>query len=94
MMKCQGCCKEIIKKTPNQKWCLICCSNQRKEQLALPKKECPLCKEEFTPNNAQHKYCNKDCIKKNKNICSNSRWNKSTKKKPKLLFGYKETLVI
>jgi hypothetical protein len=93
-MKCQGCYKEIVQKTPNQKWCLRCGSDQRKEQKTLSKKECPLCQKEFIPHNGQQKYCSQNCIKKSNNTRSNSRWANSKKKKPKLFFGSKEILVI
>lgn len=95
-MKCYGCNTEIIKKSPNQRWCLRCAYDQCKDtsHKAFPEIECSLCKKSFIPTNAQQINCSKECIRKHKTDKANSRWSNSKPKKPKMIFGYKELMIV
>lgn len=57
-------------------------------------RNCSYCKEKFNPRNAATIYCSRDCQKKNKIKKENIAWLKSINKKPRLIFGYKETIVL
>jgi len=94
-MNCHGCNVEIIKKSPNQKWCLFCSNSQCKStsNQPLPSKQCHLCDNEFIPINAQNVYCSKDCVDKFKNDRANSKWSNPKKTNKSHIFGYKELMI-